>query len=238
MSIGALILNINKIPRNMIQSTNPFNDPEVKKQILGSEGKLDQYSSAPDLQNIIDSAPMLPSSAKNIIMDASAISKDVKEQKVQEMNYALSQVITRYNKEYGCDIQIDFQNLSKTLVNISNPETREVLELYVSEVYKSIKPILLLHLLNRMVLCMDYVLSPERMLDTNSLSISDLFIIVEKLQSYILTLNDIIEGSTIKDSSQLLKKIADDKGDENFSSPESKQAVDDFLALFKKEQGL
>ena len=140
----------------MINSTNPFNDPEIKKQLLQDEGIVEtpdieevETEVTSELQEMISSAPMLPKSAKNIILDSSAINKNLKEAKSQEFNAALNTIISKYNEEYGTDLSIDFSNISKTLVSVSDPETRRTLELYVSEVFKSIKPVLLLHLLNR-----------------------------------------------------------------------------------------
>jgi hypothetical protein len=224
----------------MITSTNPFNDPKVKEQLLKDEGvvEIDPDEIDMDIKEMLSSAPTLPKSAKNIILDASAISKTEKEQKSAEFNLALNSIISRYNEEYGTDINIDFSNMSNTLVAVSNPDTRRTLELYVSEVFKSVKPILLLHLLNRLVLCLDYVLKPERMLDNQTLSPADMFIIVEKLQSYIMNLTDIIDQCSIKDSDMLLDKMAEEKNDTNLNSPESKQAVDDFMRLFKASNGI
>jgi hypothetical protein len=70
----------------MINSTNPFNDPEIKKQLLQEEGIVEtpdieevESGVSEELQEMISSAPMLPKSAKNIILDSSAINKNLKE---------------------------------------------------------------------------------------------------------------------------------------------------------------
>ena len=224
----------------MIKSTNPFNDPEVKKQLLENEGisSSDEEITVSEIQEMLDSAPLLPETAKNIILDASAISKNEKEQKSAEFNLALNSIITKYNQEYGTEIHIDFSNISNTLVAVSDPETRQTLELFVSEIFKSVKPILLLHLLNRLVLCLDYVLDPKRLLDSNSYSPADMIVLVEKLQAMILGVGDIIDQNTVKDSDQLLDKLAEDKKDTAINSPESKKAVEDFMNLFKKDYGI
>lgn len=224
----------------MIKSTNPFNDPEIKKQLLENEGIIEAETEevTTEIQEMLSSAPMLPDSAKNIILDASAISKNEKEQKSAEFNLALNSIITKYNETYGTDLSIDFSSISNSMVLVSDPDKRKVLELYVSEVFKSIKPILLLHLLNRLVLCIDYVLDPKRMLDQNSLSLPDLFLVIEKLISYSTSIQDLIDESTVKDSDQLLDRLAEDKNDESINSPESKKAVEDFMNLFKRDHGI
>jgi hypothetical protein len=224
----------------MIQNSNPFNDPEVRKQILKEEGKLDHYDVVEnDIKSMVVNAPKIPKSASNIIMDANAIAKNAKDAKAKEMNLALNNIFTEYNKKYGTDLSINFDNMSQTLMDVANPEKRKVLELYVSEVFQSLKPIMLLHLISRLSLALDYILAPERLLDTNQLSIPDLFLVVEKLQTYIMNLTDILDSSAIvKDSDKILKKLADEKGDDDLKSEESKLAVDNFMALFKREKGI
>jgi hypothetical protein len=224
----------------MIQNSNPFNDPEVRKQILKEEGKLDHYDVVEnDIKSMVVNAPKIPKSASNIIMDANAIAKNAKDAKAKEMNLALNNIFTEYNKKYGTDLSINFDNMSQTLMDVANPEKRKVLELYVSEVFQSLKPIMLLHLISRLSLALDYILAPERLLDTNQLSIPDLFLVVEKLQTYIMNLTDILDSSAIvKDSDKILKKLADEKGDDDLQSEEAKLAVDNFMALFKREKGI
>ena len=232
-----------------MNSMNPFNDPEFKKQLLGEEGisesnkieepeLLQTEDVSLDLKGLISGAPTLPKTAKNLIMDASALAKNQKEQKALEMSNALNSVISSYNKDYGMNIQIDFSNLSRTLVNVSDPETRKVLELYVSEIYRSMRPIMLLHLINKLVLAIDYATQPERMFDSNSFTPADTFLIVEKLMQYIDQLNVIYQTTAVKDSDQVLKKLAENKNNDVLASEESKEAVNNFLALFKKDSGI
>lgn len=243
----------------MINEAFPFDDPKFKKAITEKEKgtnvtQVDEYetidsiydnnpadftiSTSDSLNSIISAAPKIPKSASNMILDASAISQNQKEVKAKEMSDALSQVMTKYNEKYGTDLTIDFNNLSKTLVNVSDPSTRQTLELYVSEVFKSIRPVMLLHLISRLSLALDYVLQPERMFDSSQLSIPDLFLVIEKLQQYIVGLNEIIDSSTIKDSDQILKKLAEENKELKLDDPESQAAVDSFLALMKSKSGI
>lgn len=238
----------------MMDATNPFNDPEFKKQILAKEGKyvsdvssesdgevveyLPLESEADSLNQIIASKPIVPKSVKNLIADASALALNEREKKVQEMNLALNNVFTEYNKVYGTDLAIDFNSLSNTLINVADPETRKTLELYVSEVFKSIRPVLLLHLISRLQIAIDYITAPERMFDQNQLSLPDLFLVVEKLMSYIQSLDEIAKTTTVKDSDRLLEKMAQEKNDVNLKSEDSKKAVDEFMKLFNREHGI
>lgn len=161
-----------------------------------------------------------------------------KEKKVQEMNLALNNVFTEYNKAYGTDLSIDFNSLSNTLIAVSSPETRRTLELYVSEVLKSVRPVLLLHLIAKLQIAIEYVTAPERMFDQNQLSLPDLFLVIDKLISYIQNLEDIVKSSAVKDSDKLLEKLAQEKGDVNLKSEESKKAVEEFMKLFNNEHGI
>lgn len=218
----------------MVETSNPFSDPEFKKMLLEEEGK--EVISAP-MKDLVSSAPSIPSKAKNMILDASAISSSVNSQKAFEMTNALNNVFTKYNQEYGTDLSIDFSNLSNTLINVSDPSKRQVLELYVSEVFKSIRPILLLHLIQKLSLALDYVLDPARMF-SGELSLPDMFLVIEKLNSYIISLNDYLPEVTIAGSDQILKKLAEENRNEEINSPESKKAVDDFMSLLRRDIGL
>lgn len=132
-------------------SVNPFNDPEVKKQILDDAGvtPVDEDYEIPDpdndlsdFQNIISSTPVIPkatgNAVKTIIKDAGALLKDNQEAKSQQMNLALSDVMTKYNKEYGLDLHVDFNSLSKTLVACADTKKQKILQLYVSKIFRGI----------------------------------------------------------------------------------------------------
>ena len=135
------------------------------------------------------------------------------------------------------DLSIDFGSLSNTLVNVSDPQKRRVLELYVSEVMKSIRPILILHLIQRLSLAIDYVTQPERMFGQD-ISTADVFIIVEKLISYIQELEEIKNSVVISGSELELKKLAEEHQDADLTSEDSKKAVDDFMKLLRNENGI
>jgi hypothetical protein len=98
---------------------------------------------------------------------------------------------------------------------------------------------MLLHLINRLTLALDYVLAPERLLDSNQLSIPDMFLVIEKLQSYIMNLTEILDSTAVvKDSDKILKKLAEENDNEELKSAESKKMIDNFMNLFKQEKGL
>jgi hypothetical protein len=233
---------------------NPFNAPEWKEQILNKEGKLNKkkksddnidYSEVEDLgedlnsklSNIIKSAPKIPNSAKNMILDASAIAQSEKDKKASELNVALNDVFTKYNKEYGTNLQIDFSSLSRTLVNVSDPNTRRVLELYLSEMFQSIRPLLILHMISKLSLAIDYILDPSRMFG-GDMSTADIFVAVEKILQFIQQLEDMKDEIIIKGSNLELEKLSDSNNSSAMDSKESKDAINDFMSLFMKDHGI
>lgn len=232
-----------------MEAINPFNNEEFKRQILGN--KKDNSSDyeilepdrdvADDMKSIISQAPKMPISgaAKNIIVDASALAKNEKNKKAQDMQLALNQVFTNYNKEYGTDLQINFDSLSQTLVNVSDPKSRHTLELYLSEVFKSIRPILIVHMLSKLSLAIDYVLDPKNLFDKSQMTIQDTFLAVREIMGFIEQIEAMKDDIMIEGSDLELKKLADNKDSSiNSDDPEAKKMVDDFMKLFKKDNGI
>lgn len=222
-----------------MEAINPFSDPEFKKKLLEKEGfssdsDYELLEDHQDLKSIISDAPILPKTAKNLILDASAIAKNEKEQKAKEMSLALNNIFSRYNKEYGTDLQINFDSLSNTLINVSDPKSRHVLELYVSEVFKSFRPILILHLMQKLTLAIDYVLDPQRLFGQD-MTTQDIFIVVEKLLQYIDQLDSLRSDVEIKGSDLELKKLAEENTGVDFQSEEAQQAISDFWKLFNND---
>lgn len=230
----------------MLKSVNPFDNEDIKQQILKKEGRLEieeaeviEDENTPEsLKQMITAAPTLPKSAKNIIMDANSMALAEKEQKSEEITQAIEQVFTKYNEEYGLDLSLNIRNLSQTVVDVGDPKKRQILELYLSETFKSIKPILLLNLIQKLMLIIDYTMRPEYLLDPNQFTSADILLIVDKLISYINDLNSLMDDVTIKDSDKLLKKISEEQGDSDMESEESKNMVRNFMDMFKKDSGI
>ena len=234
-----------------MNAVNPFSDPEFKKQLLEKEkgGAVDHDSGdyeilqpeedvSKSFDKIISNQPKIPKSVSNIILDASAISANQKEQKALELTQKLNQVFTGYNKEYGLDLHVDFSSLSNTLVNVADPKSRHILELYVSEIFKSIRPILILNMISKLCLLVEFLLKPENLFDKSQLSLQDSFIIVEKLLYYISELDNLKESVVLPGSELELKKIAEETGNQELASPEAQKTVQEFLKLFQREQGI
>lgn len=230
----------------MLKSVNPFDNEEIKQQILKKEGRieieeaevLEDESTPESLKQMITAAPTLPKSAKNIIMDANAMSLAEKDKKNEELTQAIESVFTKYNEEYGLELSVDTRNLSQALVDVGDPKKRQILELYLSETFKSIKPILLLNLMQKLMLVMDYCLKPENLLNPNQFTSSDIILIVGKLMEYSQQLGDMMDQLTIKDSDKLLKKIAEENDNTDMESEDSKNMVRNFMDLFKKDSGI
>ena len=230
----------------MLKSVNPFDNEDIKQQILKKEGRLEieeaeviEDENTPEsLKQMITAAPTLPKSAKNIIMDANAMSLAEKDKKNEELTQAIESVFTKYNEEYGLELSVDTRNLSQALVDVGDPKKRKILELYLSETFKSIKPILLLNLMQKLMLVMDYCLKPENLLNPNQFTSSDIILIVGKLMEYSQQLGDMMDQLTIKDSDKLLKKMAEENDNTDMESEDSKNMVRNFMDLFKKDSGI
>lgn len=229
----------------MLKSVNPFDNEEIKQQILRKEGRMEieeaeviEDTSPEALKSMITAAPTLPKSAKNIIMDANALSLSEKNQKNEELTQAIESVFTKYNEEYGLDLSIDIRNLSQAVIDVGDPKKRQILELYLSETFKSIKPILLLNLIQKLMLVMDYALDPTRLLDPNQFTAADSLLIIEKILQYTTDLSDMMDEVTLKDSDKLLKKISEENNEADMDSEESKNMVRNFMDLFKKDSGI
>lgn len=227
-----------------MESINPFADPEFKKTLMekeglssGSNNDVIEELEPEELKTIIQGAPVIPKAAKNMILDASAMSKGVQEQKVREMENSLNQVLSNYNKEFGLDLHLNLADLSKSLVLVSDDKNRRILELYLSKIYKSIKPILYLHLIQKLSLTIDYVLDPQRLFGNEGLSSADYFIVVEKLIQYIDQLSQLRGEIEISGDSLELKKIAEEDTGIDLSDAESQKTVEEFMKLFRKENG-
>ena len=229
-----------------MNTINPFSDDSFKKQLLEeqglSEGGNDYEILPPEdnekvvFGNIISAAPKIPSGVKNVILDASALAKSDKEQKAQELNLALNDVFTRYNKEYGTNLQIDFSSLSRTLVNVSDQKSRRTLELYLSEVFQSVRPVLILTMISKLSLAIDYILDPERMFG-GELQLTDIWVSVEKILQFVQQLEDMKDQILIERADLELKKLGDGESLSG-NELENNEVVQDFMKLFKKDNGL
>lgn len=230
----------------MLDSLNPFSDPMFKKQLLEKEGKLNQNpdnyevlepEEVADLKSIITSAPKLPKQAKNLILDASALAKNEKDQKAKEISLALNKVFSQYNSEYGLNLEVSFDSLSQTLVDVADEKKRRILQLYLSQTFDAIRPILIMHLIQRLALAIDYITAPERLFGPE-MSSQDIFIVVEKLMQYIDQLNQMKSDIEIEGAGAELRKIAADMRDDSINSDENKEMIENFMSLFRKDTKL
>ena len=228
-----------------------FNSDEFKKQVLESEGLKpsesgDSYELIEDphkeFQDLISKAPVIPSTSKgvkNIIHDASALAKMGNQEKADSINASLCRVITDYNKKYGTSLDLDFNDISKTIVNVSDPRKTRILELYLSQVFQSIRPVIYLQMLSKLALLIDYVLDPQRLTD-GSLTYSDQFICVEKILGYIQLIESLKDEILIKGADLELQKLGEEEQDELKSgmSEDDREMVEEFMKLFKKDKGI
>jgi hypothetical protein len=234
-----------------METINPFASDEFKKHIMESEG-ISPSSSPDDMEilepedlgdenkefkDIIKNTPKIPKGVKNVILDASALSKNEKEAKATELNLALSDVLSRYNKEYGTSLSVDFSSMSRTMVAVSDPKSRRILELYLSEIFQSIRPVLILQMISKLTLAIDYILDPERMFG-GELQLTDIWISIEKIMQYIQQLEAMKDEILIKGADLELKKLGDQDRSQEIGDLDQNEVVRDFMKMFKKDNGL
>lgn len=233
-------------------NVNPFDSPEVKSQILESSGispaaedadyeELEPFEDKPDLsefQGIISGTPAIPKAGaiRTVIKDSSALLKESQEAKSEQLNLALSDVMTKYNQSFGLDLHIDFNSLSRTLVAISDTKKQEILQLYVSKIFRGIRPLILLNMISKLTLALDVILAPENLLNKNELSLTDLFLGVDTILGYIQKLEDMKDSILIDQEDLNLKRIAQEN-DMTYSEGDE-EMIADFMALFKKDNGI
>lgn len=225
---------------------NIFDDPEVKRQILEEQGikpveedngyEIMENEDLSSFQGIIESAPKIPGGGaiKNIIKDATALVKDDKKAKEIEMNNTISDMFSQYNKEYGLDLQVDPNNLTRTLIDCADDRKQKILNLYVSKCVRGLRPILLLKMISSLSLAIQTLTSPEYLLNRNELSYTDLFIAVDSIWNYLGKLEDLKSEIMVDNEDLELKKLAEESGLEYQEQDDS--MVKNFMALFKKEK--
>lgn len=229
-------------------NVNPFGSKEVKEKILEESGVIPsedasyeiEYEDVSDFKNIISNTPIMPKSSENslktIIKDAGAVLKDTQEAKVQQMNTALSDMMTKYNKDFGLDLHVDFNNFTKTLVACADSRNQKVLELFVSKVVRSIRPILILGMISKLALALDVLLSPDKLLNPNELSLTDLFLATDQILNYISKLEELKGELMIENEDLELRKLAEENGLEYKDTDE--ELINNFISLFKKDNGI
>ena len=228
---------------------NPFDSPEVREQILKSSGYTptedidyqDLGEEKPDLsefQGIISGVPSIPKAGtvRTIIKDTGALLKETQEAKAEGLNIALSDVMTKYNQSFGLDLHIDFNSLSRTLVACSDTRQQVILQNYVSKIFRGIRPLILLNMISKLTLALDVILAPENLLNKNELSLTDLFLATDQILNYIQKLEDMKESILIDQEDLNLKRIAQEN--DMAYSESDEQLVADFMALFKKDNGI
>jgi hypothetical protein len=103
----------------------------------------------------------------------------------------------------------------------------------MSRCVRSIRPILILNLITKLSMALDVILSPDKLLNPNELSLPDLFLAADQILNYIGKLED-LKGELLVDNEGLeLKKIAEESNIEYQEQDE--ELVKNFMELFKKE---
>lgn len=233
---------------------NPFSDPSFKKKILEKEGLLekDNKDDVYEILSPVDSGTdnqfkpepgkmimpdlKIPKSASNIIHDASVISSRDKLARSKEISTALNRVFSEYNEKYGLSLKINFDNISETLVAVSDPIQRRSLELYLSESFKSFRATVYLKIMSSLALIIDNILDPVK-LSSNDVEYSDKFIIVEKCLQFCDQIENLKKSITIVGAETEMSRLSEESNkpeDENLDS----KAIKDFMKSLLSDEGI
>jgi hypothetical protein len=225
---------------------NPFSDPEFRDMLLKKEGIKDNTGYdvlipedvAPEneMKNIISNAPSIPGSKgiKRVIHDASSLAKQEREERSQQMSIALNNLFSQYNEKYGLEVNICFDDISKSIVALADPKSRRELELYVSNTFEGFKSLIYIKLMSSMSVVIDHMLDPSRLM-SGDFSSADYFLIVEKLMSYIETLERLKSSIVVAGADIELGQLG--AGDVSGADKMSDEAKE-FLKMMKKSKGI
>ena len=225
---------------------NPFSDPEFRDMLLKKEGIKDNtgfdilipedVTPENEMKGIISNAPTIPGSKgiKRVIHDASSLAKQEKEERSQQMSLALNNLFSQFNEKYGLEVNVCFDDISKSIVALADPKSRRELELYVSNTFEGFKSLIYIKLMSSMSIVIDHMLDPNRLM-SGDFSSADYFLIVEKLMSYIETLERLKSSIVIQGASVELDRLgSEDTGGADNMSHEAKE----FLKMMKKSKGI
>lgn len=225
---------------------NPFSDPDFRDMLLKKEGIKDNtgfdvlipedVSPENEMKGIISNAPSIPGGKgiKRVIHDASSLAKQEKEQRGREMTLAMNDLFSKFNEKYGLEVNVCFDDISKSIVSLADPKTRRELELYVSSTFEGMKSLVYIKLLTSMSIVIDHMLDPSRLLSSD-FSSADYFLIVEKLMSYVETLERLKSSVVIAGSEIELEKLgSEDTGGADKMSDQARE----FLKMMKKSKGI
>lgn len=225
---------------------NPFSDPEFRDMLLKKEGIKDNtgfdilipedVTPENEMKGIISNAPTIPGSKgiKRVIHDASSLAKQEKEKRSQQMSLALNNLFSQFNEKYGLEVNVCFDDISKSIVALADPKSRRELELYVSNTFEGFKSLIYIKLMSSMSIVIDHMLDPSRLM-SGDFSSADYFLIVEKLMSYIETLERLKSSIVIQGASVELDRLgSEDTGGADNMSHEAKE----FLKMMKKSKGI
>lgn len=91
-------------------------------------------------------------------------------------------------------------------------------------------------MISKLTLALDVLLSPDKLLNPNELSLTDLFLATDQILNYIEKLENMKNEILIDQEDLNLKQIAEENNVEYSDSDE--EMVSNFMALFKKDNGI
>lgn len=184
---------------------DPFRDEETDAHKLLSSGTSKGFG--PQVSKLLD--------VRNINSDTKA-----------DVVATFKNLFNDLNTTYGLDIRFDMDSFTNTLSYIIKPKNKAAIELYLSEAYSRVRATLYMLYLNAIAQLSTQILDP-RFISSNSMSYTDKLLLMRELFQYIQSLDQIYENVNVKDSDVQLRKLAEEKDQEDdFNSNE----VQEFLS--------
>lgn len=216
-----------------LNTINPFDNEDIKRRILEKEGLSTptDISHSDDIQfekedGTIITPELVPNTMSNLVKNNyNSISKDAeiiihdaaslpvkdKMARSKEISSALNRVFTEYNEKYGLSLRMDFQNISQSLLYITDQKSFRTLELFLSETFGRFRALIMVKVLQSIVILAEDILDPKRLL-SNEVALEDKFIIVEKLLTYVDMIENLYSKVKILGADTELAKLAKDGG--------------------------
>jgi len=165
----------------------------------------------------------------NIIHDAtSAIKNTNKSDIAEKTNRAFEELVNKFNEKYKLDIKIDFTNFSTMLLDIVDSKNKKVYELYLSEFASRFRVVAQIKFMQAIAILSEQILDPNWLLSTST-TFEAKFIMVEKLFSFMTSIEMFYSEVNIKSSELELERINDLKEKVNLNNPK----LDEFLDSLK-----
>ena len=162
-----------------------------------------------------DSIPILDPGSKvakvieSTISEVECIPLDRTEKAVKARD-TFNSLIDTYNKKFGLNVKLDYDNLTESLRVLSDPNSPQVLralQLYTSQIFSAFQSVIYAKFIQSIMVLASDVLDPQNLLDSN-LTFEQKIITIEKLIGFMNKLQSVSKDFTIKGDDLELERLA------------------------------